>query len=41
MIGTNLITWSKFKMWDPEMNSSNGATYPLAKSVTVGLNVNL
>ena len=35
MIGTNLITWSKFKMWDPEMNSSNGATYPLAKSVTV------
>lgn len=22
MIGTNLITWSKFKMWDPEMNSS-------------------
>ena len=41
VIGTNLLTWSKFKMWDPEMNSSNGAAYPLAKSVTMGLNVNL
>ena len=41
LIGTNLLTWSKFKMWDPEMNSSNGAAYPLSKSITVGLNVNL
>ena len=41
LIGTNLLTWSDFKMWDPEMNSSTGAAYPLAKSVTVGLNVNL
>ena len=26
---------------NPEMNSSNGAAYPLSKSITVGLNVNL
>lgn len=39
--GTNLLTWSKFKMWDPEMNSSTGAVYPLAKTITLGLNINL
>lgn len=34
--GQNLITWSKFKMWDPETIDSRGEVYPLAKSVTVG-----
>ena len=23
-IGTNLLTFSKFSLWDPEMGSSNG-----------------
>ncbi|WP_372648317.1 SusC/RagA family TonB-linked outer membrane protein [Draconibacterium sp.] len=39
--GTNLITWSDFKLWDPEMGSRNGEKYPLTKSVTLGLSINL
>lgn len=40
-IGTNLFTWSKFKMWDPELGSSTGEEYPLSKVLTVGLTVQL
>lgn len=40
-MGTNLLTFSKFKLWDPEMNSSNGQAYPLAKTITLGLTINL
>lgn len=40
-IGTNLLTFSKFKLWDPEMGSSNGTQYPLTKSVSMGLSINL
>jgi len=40
-MGTNLLTFSKFKLWDPEMNSTNGQAYPLAKTITVGLAVTL
>ena len=36
---TNLLTFSNFKLWDPEMGSSNGEAYPLTKSFTVGLTV--
>ena len=39
--GANLLTWSKFKLWDPEMGSSNGEAYPITKSFTLGLQVNL
>ena len=38
--GTNLLTFSDFKLWDPEMGSSNGEAYPLTKSVTVGFQLN-
>lgn len=41
VIGTNLFTWSSFKLWDPELGSSDGNVYPITKSVTVGLSVNL
>ena len=41
MTGTNLLTWSSFKLWDPEMGASRGEQYPLAKSITLGLSVNL
>lgn len=34
--GTNLLTFSKFKLWDPEMGS-NGAQYPYARTITVGV----
>ncbi|NIG54975.1 TonB-dependent receptor [Chitinophaga sp. Cy-1792] len=34
--GTNLLTFTKFKLWDPELGA-NGAKYPFAKTVTVGV----
>lgn len=30
--GTNLLTFSGFKLWDPEVDTSNGAAYPIMKS---------
>jgi len=36
---TNLLTFSDFKLWDPEMGSSNGEAYPLTKAFTLGLTV--
>jgi TonB-linked SusC/RagA family outer membrane protein len=41
VVGSNLITWSKFKLWDPEMANPRGEDYPLPKSITFGLSVNL
>ncbi len=41
LVGTNLATWSGFKMWDPEMGDPRGEEYPPAKSITLGLSVNL
>jgi TonB-linked SusC/RagA family outer membrane protein len=38
--GLNLLTWSPFKMWDPELGG-NGFSYPIQKVFNVGLNVNL
>lgn len=38
--GLNLLTWSPFKMWDPELGG-NGFSYPVQKVFNVGLNVNL
>ncbi len=40
-VGTNLMTWSKFKLWDPELATPRGEDYPPAKSFTFGINVNL
>lgn len=34
--GQNLFTFSKFKLWDPELGSS-GASYPPARTITVGI----
>lgn len=41
LIGSNLLTWSNFRLWDPELASPRGEDYPLPKSVTFGLSVNL
>lgn len=38
--GTNLLTWSKFKLWDVEM-ASNGLGYPIQRVFNVGLHVSL
>ena len=40
-IGQNLLTFAKFKLWDPELGSSNGQKYPLGKTFTLGLSVNI
>jgi TonB-linked SusC/RagA family outer membrane protein len=44
LIGTNLLTFSKFKLWDPELNTSvngraNGTMYPMTANLSLGLNV--
>jgi TonB-linked SusC/RagA family outer membrane protein len=39
-IGTNLLTWSDFKLWDPELGDPRGEQYPLTKSITIGLTFN-
>jgi len=36
MMGTNLFTWSKFKLWDPEANTNNGTAYPNVSSYSIG-----
>jgi TonB-linked SusC/RagA family outer membrane protein len=41
VIGQNILTFSKFKLWDPEMGSSNGMKYPLGKTITFGITVNI
>jgi TonB-linked SusC/RagA family outer membrane protein len=38
--GSNLLTFSKFKLWDPELETTDGLKYPIMKSVSVGLNIN-
>jgi hypothetical protein len=38
--GLNLFYWSKFKLWDPELNTSNGTNYPNTRSVNVGVQAN-
>ena len=37
--GDNLMTFSKFKLWDPELSTSNGCKYPTIKSIMLGLDV--
>ena len=40
--GQNLITWSPFKLWDPELDSSQrGQTYPITRSFTAGIQISL
>ncbi|WP_221452876.1 TonB-dependent receptor [Mucilaginibacter sp. FT3.2] len=44
LIGYNLLTFSKFKLWDPELNTdqngrADGAKYPSVKTVSLGLNL--
>ena len=40
-VGTNLLTWSAFKLWDPEMGSTDGKRHPLSKNLSLGISVNL
>ena len=38
--GVNLLTFSKFKLWDPELESAYGNVYPLTRNISLGLNLN-
>jgi TonB-linked SusC/RagA family outer membrane protein len=41
LIGTNLLTFSKFKLWDPELNTggrANGTRYPNVRVISIGVN---
>lgn len=38
--GNNLLVWSKFDMWDPEM-AGNGMNYPLQRVFNFGINIDL
>ncbi|MCG8311182.1 MAG: TonB-dependent receptor [Cytophagales bacterium] len=38
--GDNLLTFSGFNLWDPELDTHNGFRYPIMKSISVGMNVN-
>lgn len=35
--GANLLTFSGFKMWDPEIGTANGFQYPIMRSLSVGI----
>ncbi|WP_240619247.1 SusC/RagA family TonB-linked outer membrane protein [Chitinophaga costaii] len=41
--GINLLTFSDFKLWDPEINTqggkANGASYPNVRTVAAGVNI--
>jgi TonB-linked SusC/RagA family outer membrane protein len=39
MQGINLLTWSHFKLWDPELNTDNGISYPNVRTISVGVNL--
>lgn len=38
--GLNLLTFSDFKLWDPELSSNYGNVYPQMRTFTAGLNIN-
>ncbi|PZP43072.1 MAG: TonB-dependent receptor, partial [Pseudopedobacter saltans] len=38
--GVNLLYWSKFKLWDPEMNTGNGGAYPNTRTFSLGIQAN-
>jgi TonB-linked SusC/RagA family outer membrane protein len=37
--GVNLLTWSPFTIYDPELGDGKGTKYPLSKTFSAGLNV--
>ena len=41
IMGENVFTFSKFKLWDPELNTDNGISYPNVRTFSVGVNFNI
>ena len=38
--GSNLATFSSFKLWDPELDTQTGSKYPIMRSVSIGFDIN-
>ena len=38
--GNNLLTFSNFKLWDPEKGGGEGSGYPLNRVLSIGFNAN-
>ena len=38
--GVNLLTFSGFKLWDPELDTGTGGLYPQMRTAAIGMNVN-
>lgn len=38
--GSNLLTFTKFKYWDPGLGSGNGLSYPLQRTFNLGIQYN-
>lgn len=38
--GVNMLTFSKFKLWDPELSAEDGGSYPPSRVFNIGLNIN-
>ncbi|GAA4801759.1 TonB-dependent receptor [Olivibacter ginsenosidimutans] len=36
---SNILTFSKFKLWDPELETTDGLKYPIMKSGSLGVNI--
>jgi len=39
--GNNLLTFSKFKLWDPEKGNASGEGYPPSRVIMIGFNASL
>lgn len=37
----NTLTFSKFKLWDPELSATDGSAYPPSRIFNFGLNINI
>ena len=38
--GNNLLCFSPFKLWDPELGTNNGLKYPMNRSILFGIDIN-
>lgn len=38
--GVNLLTFSAFDMWDPELGTGNGNVYPISRVINFGISMN-
>jgi len=41
LVGNNLLTWDKVKLFDPEQAHRNGEVYPIPTTYTLQMYINL